>query len=109
MNREGEIGVYNPKEKRTKRRYLFLFNDVLLITKKEGKTSYWLKVFVSLRTSLRVEDVPDSQTPNRGMQFAKAAPYIQIILITLGFISLLYYSGVQNLRSQEDFYSVRSQ
>jgi len=59
---EGEIGVFNHKERRTKRRYLYLFNDVLLITKKEGKKSYWLKIFISLGPSLRVEDVPDTAT-----------------------------------------------
>ena len=59
--------MYNHKEKRTKRRYLFLFNDVLLITKREGKTSYWLKIFISLRSNLTVEDVPDSTTKHKGL------------------------------------------
>jgi len=59
---EGEVGVFNHKERRTKRRYLYLFNDVLLVTKKEGKKSYWLKIFITLGPSLRVEDVPDTAT-----------------------------------------------
>ena len=64
--REGEVGVFNHKERRTKKRYLFLFNDILLITKKEGKKSYWLKIFISLKSNLRIEDVPDSATRYKG-------------------------------------------
>jgi len=77
--REGDIGVWNAKERRLKQRYFFLFNDVLLLCKREGRNSYWLKVFVSLRTSLRIEDVPDSQTPNK-VEFRLYAPKKTFVL-----------------------------
>ena len=60
------MGVFNHKERRTKRRHLFLFNDLLLITKKEGKKSFWLKILIALTPNLRVEDVPDSATLYKG-------------------------------------------
>jgi len=75
------VGVFNPNERRTKRRYLFLFNDVLLLTKKEGKRSYWLKVFIALRSTLRVEDVPDSASKHK-VEFRIYAPTKTIILFT---------------------------
>jgi hypothetical protein len=52
-----------------KHRFFFLFNDVLLLTKKEGSRRYWLKVYVSLRTSLRVEDVHDTASAYRGVHY----------------------------------------
>merc|ERR1712110_121943 len=78
---EGEIGVFNHKERRTKRRYLYLFNDVLLVTKKEGKKSYWLKIYISLGPSLRVEDVPDTATKYK-VEFRIYALKKTIILFT---------------------------
>jgi len=79
---EGEVGVFNHKERRTKRRYLYLFNDVLLVTKKEGKRTYWLKIYISLRSSsIRVEDVPDSATRHK-VEFRIYAPKKTIILFT---------------------------
>mmetsp|Transcript_34295 Transcript_34295/g.58726 ORF Transcript_34295/g.58726 Transcript_34295/m.58726 type:complete len:371 (+) Transcript_34295:40-1152(+) len=79
--KEGEVGVFNHKERRTKKRYLFLFNDILLITKKEGKKSYWLKIFISLKSNLRIEDVPDSATRYK-VEFRIYAPKKTIILFT---------------------------
>jgi hypothetical protein len=52
--REGEVLQYNSKERRTKLKYFFLFNDVLLITKKEGKNKFWLKVYIGLRPGLKI-------------------------------------------------------
>jgi len=69
---DGEIDVYNSTERRMKHRYFFLFNDVLLLTKKEGSRRFWLKVYISLRTSLRVEDVPDTASPYRGVYLTRA-------------------------------------
>jgi len=79
--RQGEVGVYNQNERVTKRRYLFLFNDVLLITKQEAKKSFWLKVFISLRSNLNVEDVPDSTTKHK-VEFRIYAPKRTFILFT---------------------------
>jgi len=79
---EGEVGIFNNKERRTKRRYLFLFNDVLLVTKKEGKRSFWLKVYISLRSpNVKIEDVPDSATKYK-VEFRLYAPKKTIILFT---------------------------
>lgn len=79
---EGEVGVFNHKERRTKRRYLYLFSDVLLVTKKEGKRTYWLKIYISLKSStIRIEDVPDSATRHK-VEFRIYAPKKTIILFT---------------------------
>lgn len=79
--RQGEVGVYNQNERVTKRRYLFLFNDVLLVTKQEAKKSFWLKVYISLRSNLNVEDVPDSTTKHK-VEFRIYAPKRTFILFT---------------------------
>jgi hypothetical protein len=36
------------------RRYFFLFDHYLLVTKREGKKKYWLKVLIKLRPSIKV-------------------------------------------------------
>lgn len=79
--RDGEIGLYNHKERRTKKRHLFLFNDVLLIAKNEGKNKFWLKVYISLRTTLRIEDVPDTSTIYK-VEFRIYAPKRTFIMFT---------------------------
>jgi hypothetical protein len=64
---EGEIKVYNSKEKRLKPRHLFLFSDCLLIAKREGKAKFWLKVYIALSPTIRVEDVLDTTTAEKGL------------------------------------------
>merc|ERR1711988_1861481 len=63
--REGTVAIWDESERMKKERYLFLFNDVLLITKKEGRRDYWLKVYISLRSEIIVEDVRESPTEFR--------------------------------------------
>jgi len=60
--------VYNSKEKRLKPRHIFLFNDCLLIAKREGRQKYWLKVFISLGANIQIEDVQDSAS-NEKVEF----------------------------------------
>eukprot|EP01096_Ripella_sp_DP13-Kostka_P001293 TRINITY_DN11537_c0_g1_i1.p1 TRINITY_DN11537_c0_g1~~TRINITY_DN11537_c0_g1_i1.p1 ORF type:complete len:236 (-),score=111.08 TRINITY_DN11537_c0_g1_i1:10-717(-) len=71
--REGKIKIRSGKTK--KPRYLFLFNDVLLISKKEtslGSTKYWLRVYARLRSDLRFEEPQSS--PNPDLEFLLVAP-----------------------------------
>jgi len=49
--REGYLHVWDDKKSKMKKRYAFLFNDILLLTKKEKGKKYWLRVHVSLRSS----------------------------------------------------------
>lgn len=44
-------------KKPRKLRFLFLFNDVLLITKRESKSSFRLRFYISLRSSHKVQDI----------------------------------------------------
>ena len=62
-----EAGKHKPK-------YFFLFNDCMLITKKEGQKKYWLKVFVSLNPGIKVADVPNSTYKIPGVEFRMFAP-----------------------------------
>jgi len=56
--REGELYVWDEKKRAKKKRYAFLFNDVMLLTKKEGPKKYWLRVYITLRSPyVQVEDV----------------------------------------------------
>lgn len=68
----GPIQTYNTKERRRKPRAIFLFNDVLLIVKKEGRTKYWLKTYVKLRDEIRLEDMQTKLVPN--VEFRLVAP-----------------------------------
>jgi len=72
--KEGAIQIYNAKQKKKKPRYFFLFNDVLLLVKKEGSKKYWLKVYISLRTGLRVQDVTDSTNIPSDVEFRIYSP-----------------------------------
>jgi hypothetical protein len=59
--REGELWVWDDKTRKRKKRYFFLFNDILLLTKKEGARKYWLRIYISLRSPyVSVEDSGDS-------------------------------------------------
>lgn len=71
---EGEVLQYNQKERRPKLKYFFLFNDVLLITKREGPKKFWLKVYITLQPSLKVADVPDSAYRVPNVEFRLFAP-----------------------------------
>eukprot|EP01122_Echinamoeba_exundans_P002253 TRINITY_DN12217_c0_g1_i1.p1 TRINITY_DN12217_c0_g1~~TRINITY_DN12217_c0_g1_i1.p1 ORF type:complete len:489 (+),score=129.28 TRINITY_DN12217_c0_g1_i1:57-1469(+) len=56
--REGEIYVWDEKQKKKKKRYAFLFNDIMLLAKKEGSKRFWLRVFITLKSPfVNVEDV----------------------------------------------------
>eukprot|EP01103_Thecamoeba_quadrilineata_P010845 TRINITY_DN2453_c0_g1_i1.p1 TRINITY_DN2453_c0_g1~~TRINITY_DN2453_c0_g1_i1.p1 ORF type:complete len:190 (+),score=37.39 TRINITY_DN2453_c0_g1_i1:120-689(+) len=77
--REGKVQIYNPNQKRKKHRYFFLFNDVLLLTKKEGEKKFWLKIYISLLTGLRVQDVLDSTNDPPDVEFRIYAPKKTII------------------------------
>ena len=63
-NRGGAIQTYNVVQRKRKPRVLFLFNDVLLIAKREGKAKYWLKTYIRLRGELKLEDVQTKLVPN---------------------------------------------
>ena len=63
--------LYNEQERRDKPRYFFLFNDVLLVVKREGHKRLWLRVYFSLGSDIRVMDVSDRQ-PN--VEFQISAP-----------------------------------
>jgi len=60
--REGYLRMWKDDKQKYKKRYLFLFNDLILICKKESKLSsnkkFWLRIQVSLRSGhAGVEDV----------------------------------------------------
>jgi len=78
--KEGLVHHYNPKHKKKKPRYIFLFNDCLLLTKKEGEKKHWLRFFVSLKSGLKVEDVLDSIHNPPDVEFRIYAPRKTIIL-----------------------------
>eukprot|EP01130_Rhizamoeba_saxonica_P018928 TRINITY_DN9656_c0_g1_i1.p1 TRINITY_DN9656_c0_g1~~TRINITY_DN9656_c0_g1_i1.p1 ORF type:complete len:400 (-),score=93.10 TRINITY_DN9656_c0_g1_i1:62-1261(-) len=48
--REGYLHVFNEKKRKMKKRYFFLFNDILLLTKKESHKRYWLRIHITLRS-----------------------------------------------------------
>jgi len=59
--REGNINVWDDKKNKMKKRYTFLFNDVMLFTKKEKGKKFWLRVHVSLRSkNCNIEDMPNT-------------------------------------------------
>lgn len=72
--REGPILQWNPKERRHKPKYFFLFDQYLLVTKREGKKKYWLKVLIKLRPSIKVVFVKNSSYHIPGVEFRVYAP-----------------------------------
>jgi len=56
--REGELGVWDEKKRAKKIRYFFLFNDILLLCKKESSKRYWLRIHITLRSpSVSIEEI----------------------------------------------------
>eukprot|EP01119_Soliformovum_irregulare_P013697 TRINITY_DN366_c0_g4_i1.p1 TRINITY_DN366_c0_g4~~TRINITY_DN366_c0_g4_i1.p1 ORF type:complete len:266 (-),score=49.15 TRINITY_DN366_c0_g4_i1:46-771(-) len=47
--KEGPLMCLDETTRRKKMRYLFLFNDILLITKKEGPRRFWIRILANLR------------------------------------------------------------
>jgi len=56
--REGVISQFDVEDETVKERYYFLFNDILLITKK-AKNKYQMRQHIAL-ASVRLKDIPDS-------------------------------------------------
>jgi len=77
---EGDLVQYVPEDRRKKLRHCFLFNDAILITKKEGPRKYWPRILVSFTTGLRVENVEDSQNEIPGVEFRIYAPKKTLIM-----------------------------
>lgn len=50
--------VWDENRRKKSKRYIFLLNDVLLITKRDGKSKYWLRIFITLRSPyVEVENI----------------------------------------------------
>lgn len=62
--KRGYIKLQRPGKRTAKDRYLFLFNDVLLITKREKKKRFWLKTYIRLQNKLALEDKETTMSPN---------------------------------------------
>jgi len=59
--REGYLYVWQDKKNKMKKRYAFLFNDILLLTKKENGKKFWMRNYVSLRSSkCNIADMPNT-------------------------------------------------
>lgn len=98
--KEGDCQVWSVKERMKKNRHLFLFNDVLLITKKEGKKKFWLKVYISLRSGLKIQDVNDSTNDRPDVEFRIYAPKKTFILF--GFNPAHKYEWINAIQAQID-------
>ena len=66
--------MYSLKDKVQKKRYLFLFEDMLLITKQEGISKFWLKVQIILRPTVLVELVKNNPNPKARVEFRLYCP-----------------------------------
>jgi len=59
--REGELYVWNEKKRKKQLRYFFLFNDIMLLTKRESHKRFWLRIHITLRSPyVSVEDIDNS-------------------------------------------------
>ncbi len=58
--REGVLNQFDVDDDQIKERYYFLFNDILLISRKQ-KNKYAMRVHITLNT-VRLKDIPDSQS-----------------------------------------------
>jgi hypothetical protein len=59
--REGELYVWNERKRKKQLRYFFLFNDIMLLTKRESHKRFWLRIHITLRSPyVSVEDIDNS-------------------------------------------------
>src|SRR3989338_5186517 len=56
--REGPLKQWSPIQKRVKKKYVFLFSDCLLITRKDNPHRYWMKIFCFLSSIKDIQFVP---------------------------------------------------
>jgi I/LWEQ domain/PH domain len=56
--REGPLKQWSEKQKRVKKKYMFLFSDCLLVCRKDSKSKFWLKIFCYLSSIRDVQFVP---------------------------------------------------
>ena len=56
--REGPLQQWSPVQKRVKKKYVFLFSDCLLITRKDNPHRYWMKIFCFLSSIRDIQAVP---------------------------------------------------
>lgn len=55
---EGPVLVWDENRRKKSKRYIFLLNDALLITKRDGARKFWLRVFISLASpNVNVENM----------------------------------------------------
>lgn len=58
ISSEGPVLVWDENRRKKSKRYIFLLNDALLITKRDGSRKFWLRVFISLASpNVNVEDM----------------------------------------------------
>eukprot|EP01098_Paradermamoeba_levis_P010371 TRINITY_DN435_c0_g1_i5.p1 TRINITY_DN435_c0_g1~~TRINITY_DN435_c0_g1_i5.p1 ORF type:complete len:363 (+),score=98.15 TRINITY_DN435_c0_g1_i5:87-1175(+) len=76
--REGPVKVFKADSKKPSDYCIFLFSDVLLLTKREGK-KYWLRIFCNLSPGNRIEDVKDSTYHVPNVEFRLYSPRKTII------------------------------
>jgi len=48
--REGTMQMWSDKDKKQKPRHFFLFNDIMLVCKKEKSRKYWLRIHITLNS-----------------------------------------------------------
>jgi len=77
---EGDLVQYVPEDRKKKLRHVFVFNDSMLVTKKQGNRKYWPRILISFSTGLRCEEVEDSQNDIPGVEFRLYTPKKTIIL-----------------------------
>eukprot|EP01097_Dermamoeba_algensis_P003674 TRINITY_DN2529_c0_g1_i2.p1 TRINITY_DN2529_c0_g1~~TRINITY_DN2529_c0_g1_i2.p1 ORF type:complete len:325 (-),score=95.14 TRINITY_DN2529_c0_g1_i2:203-1177(-) len=70
--------VFKAESKKPSDYHLFLFNDVLLLAKKDGK-KYWLRIFCNLSSGNKVEEVKDSSYHIPNVEFRLYSPRKTII------------------------------
>jgi len=59
--REGNLQYYDNKKNKLKKRYFFLFNDIMLATKKEMNKKYWLRIHITLKSpNVSIENVENN-------------------------------------------------
>jgi hypothetical protein len=68
--REGEVYQWRPKERRTKRKYLILFDDILVVCRKNNKKDFLTKIIFKLTSgTLKCALVSNSSYYIKGVEF----------------------------------------
>ena len=80
--RQGFIYLYSEKEKKFKNRHIYLFDDLMIVTKALTNGRHWLKIFITFNQNMTI-DLNDNMIQYHGNEYKMVKGNRKIILAGL--------------------------